>query len=183
MSEHEITTAGPLLTRDGRLAEVGWARRPLRDANLDQAAPGRLRRWRLKRWDYYGIWTPDLFVSATLSHLGYAALAFVYVVDLRDGTIAEQTRIHLLGRGIDLPHDSDAGAVAFDDGAIRLAFAPAPGERRVRAAAPAFDGGRGLSIDLVLATPPAHESIVVCTPLGGDRFYYCLLYTSPSPRD
>jgi hypothetical protein len=42
----------------------------------------------------------------------------------------------------------------------------------VYAAAPGFAGGRGLTIDVVLAAPAAHESIVMCTPMGGDRFYY-----------
>ena len=61
LEQHEIAAAGPLLEAGGALAAPGWARRPLLDANLDAAATGALGRLRLKRWDYYGIWTPRLF--------------------------------------------------------------------------------------------------------------------------
>jgi len=172
MAQHEITTAGPLLATDGRLLERGWARRPLRDANLECAAPGLLQRLRCKRWDYYGIWTPHWFASATLSHIGYLGLAFVYAVDLRDGRIAGDTRLRPFGHGMQLPRNSDSGDSAFDDGRLRLAFDLTSETRRVYAADAAFDDARGLSIEVELATPPTHDSIVMCTPMGGDRFFY-----------
>ena len=172
LAEHEITTRGPLLADDGTLVEPGWARRPLRDANLERAAPGLLRRLRIKRWDYYGVWTPQWFASATLSHVGYLGLAFVYVVDLRDGRIVGDTRMRPFGRGMDLPRNSDSGNIAYDDGRVHLAFDLTPDARHVYAADAAFDGGRGLTIDVRLATPPSHDSIVMCTPMGGDCFFY-----------
>ena len=33
----ELTQAGPLLEAQGRLAQVGWSRRPLLDCNLEHA--------------------------------------------------------------------------------------------------------------------------------------------------
>lgn len=168
----EITETGPLLTADGRLAQAGWSRRPLRDANLECAAPGWLRALRIKRWDYYGVWTPELYASATVSHVGYVGLAFVYVVDLRSGAQAEATHVRPLGRGCELPRNSDRGDVAYDDGRMHLCFELADGVRRLRAVHAGFDRGRGLRMEVELAEPPAHESIVMCTPMGRDRFYY-----------
>jgi hypothetical protein len=34
-TQHEITTPSPLLTPRGHLAQVGWARQPLLDCNLE----------------------------------------------------------------------------------------------------------------------------------------------------
>ncbi len=171
MSEHEITTSGPLLDARGQLIESGWARQPLRDANLESAAPGLLQRLRHKRWDYYGIWTDEWFASATLSHVGYVGLAFVYAVELRSGRIAGDTRIRPFGRGIALPRNSDDGDLRYDDGRLRLAFTLTPDARHVQASDAHVDGGV-LTIDVRLLTPPAHESLVMCTPMGGDRFFY-----------
>ena len=38
MAQHEIVRPSPLLDDDGRLAQVGWARQPLLDCNLENAA-------------------------------------------------------------------------------------------------------------------------------------------------
>lgn len=172
MTQCEITDAGALLGADGRLLQPGWARRPHLDANLEQASHPVPRRWRIKRWDYYGIWTPELFASATLADLGYLGLAFVYVVDLATGEHVEQTRLRPFARGIDLPRSSERGSVNFADRVLRLSFETEAGRRRIHAEAPQFDHGRGLSIRVELACPVDHDSIVVATPMGGRCFYY-----------
>jgi ATP-binding cassette subfamily B protein len=49
---------------------MGWSRQPLLDCKLEDARFYSLRalqRFRIKRWDYYGISTPDHFFSATLA--------------------------------------------------------------------------------------------------------------------
>src|SRR5215470_3054862 len=168
----EIVSAGTLLDTGGRLREPGWARQPLFDANLEQAATGFLGRWRVKRWDYYGIWTPKLFASATLADLGYAGLAFFYVVDLVNRRCVEHTVTRLLGRGVTLPRNSDAGDATYDDGKTRVKFRVAPGKRRLDVTDLMFDEGRGLRINVELDCPAAHESVVVATPIGGGGFYY-----------
>ena len=132
----------------------------------------KFRPWRIKCWDYYGIWTPELFAAASLADLGYAGLAFAYVVDLRRGYDVEQTRIRLPPRRIELPRSSEAGTAIFEDARLRLRFSAAAGRREVNVSAPRFDRGRGLFIDMVLNETAAHESMVIATPMGGDRFYY-----------
>ncbi len=170
--QREITDPGPLLDDNGLLRLPGWARQPLFDANLERALPGVLRRLRIKRWDYYGVWTPELFASATLSDLGYAGLAFVYAVDLQAGRHVEHTRLRPLGRGCALPRNSDTGDVHYGDPRVSLAFELVPGMRRLRVSAPDFDGGQGLSMEVDLIARPDHESIVMATPLGDRCFYY-----------
>jgi len=45
---------------------------------------------RLKRWDYYAIFTPQRFFSATIAHLGYAGNIFVYTLDYASGALHEE---------------------------------------------------------------------------------------------
>jgi len=172
VAQREIAAAGPLLDAGGALAAPGWARRPLLDANLEAAATGVLGRLRLKRWDYYGIWTPGLFASATVAHLGYLGSVFTYVVDLASGRHVEHSIVRPFGRGVTLPRNSDAGEVRYDDGRTRLVFGVDRERRRLSVVDPDFDAGRGLAIEVALACPPRHESVVTATPFAGGGFYY-----------
>lgn len=169
--QHELTTSGTLLDARGRLRQRGWARQPRFDANLEV-----LSRWitatRLKRWDYYGIWTPDWYVSATVSHVGYVGLVFCYAIDLRSGHQPDHTITRPFGRGVALPRNSDSGDIHYDDGRLRFDLALSDTTRHLRVDDPSFDAGRGLQIDASLACPPTHESVVMCTPMQGDCFFY-----------
>ncbi len=174
--QHEITTPSPLLDAGGRLTQVGWARAPLLDCNLEQVAfyprPLRfLQRFRVKRWDYYGVTTPDRFFSATLADLGYAGQVFVYTVDFASGRHHEETLTIPLARGILLPRNSSEGESAFDDGKTRVRFQALSDERRLLVVWPSFDG-QPLAAEITLRLAPEHESTVVVIPIRGNRFYY-----------
>jgi hypothetical protein len=175
-TQHEILTPSSLLDAQGRLTQVGWARAPLLDCNLEQVAfyprPLRLlQRLRVKRWDYYGVTTPERYFSVTLADLGYAGQAFVYTVDFATGRCHEET--------LTIP----------PGGGIRPA-AQQHGRRkplRQRQGAPGLSGDAGrpphrrdlagfrrepLSAEISFATAPEHESTVVVIPIRGNRFYY-----------
>jgi hypothetical protein len=101
----ELTQPGPLLDASGRLAQAGWSRRPLLDCNLEQTrfyALRPLQRFRLKRWDYYAVFTPRRFFSATIADLGYAGNIFVYTLDFETGELHEEGLVIPLGRGLHL---------------------------------------------------------------------------------
>jgi len=173
--EREIVTAGALLESDGRLAQVGWARQPLLDCNLEKAGFYRwraLQRLRIKRWDYYGLITPEQFFSFTLADLGYAGQVFAYVVGLQDGDYREDTLTIPFGRGITLPRNSTEGVSAYEAGGVRLRFEVRPQARHLLVDWPAFAHGRGLSAEVSLSLPPEHESLVIVIPIGDRRFYY-----------
>lgn len=174
-TQHEITAASPLLDNQGRLTQVGWARGPLLDCNLEQAAfyarPLRfLQGLRLKRWDYYGITTPERFFSVTLADLGYAGQAFVYTVDFAARRHHEET-LTIRPGAVTLPRNSTGGTSRFANDKVQLTFDVAPDERRLSVAWADF-GGQPLSAEITLQTPPAHESTVVVIPIKGRRFYY-----------
>jgi len=174
--QRELTTASPLLDKSGNLVQVGWARQPLLDCNLENVRFYRLARplqaFRLKHWDYYGVTTPEFYFSATLAHLGYAGLVFVYTVDFVTAELHEETLLVPLGRGIQLPRNSDQGDSTFDNGKVRIAFRLEGPDRRVQVDWPAFKNGQGLSADVRLHLRPDHESMVIVIPIPERRFYY-----------
>lgn len=179
----EITQAGPLLTPDGRLAQIGWMRQPWLDCNLEAARFYRLRaaqRLRVKRWDYYAIFTPQRFFSATISDLGYAGNIFVYTLDFASGELYEEGIVAPLGRGVSLPRNSQDGASLYSGKAARLSFQVEAAARCLSIDWPGFHAGRGVQAEIRLDCPPEHESLNIVIPIAGPpgqpeqarRFYY-----------
>ncbi len=142
-TQQEITEATTLLDAQGNLTQIGWARQPLLDCNLEAARfyppllhP--LQRFRVKRWDYYGLTTSTHFYSFTLADLGYAGQVFAYVVDFEAGTYHEETLTVPLARGITLPRNSTAGLSAYEGRQAKLVFQTEPAGRRLSVAWPKF---------------------------------------------
>jgi hypothetical protein len=173
--QQELSTTSPLLDKHGDLVQVGWARQPLLDCNLEDASFYSIRplqTFRFKRWDYYGLTTPDFFFSATLAHLGYAGLVFAYTLDFHTGDFHEETLLVPLGRGIHLSRNSNQGNCTFDNGRVQVRFGLEENGRYLQLRWPAFNHGQGLEADLLLHQPPEHESLVIVIPIGKRRFYY-----------
>ena len=166
---------GPLLQRDGRLAQVGWARQPLLDCNLEAArfyALRPLQHFRVKRWDYYAVFTPRRFFSATIADLGYAGNIFVYTLDFETGDLHEEGLVIPLGKGITLSRNSDEGNSHYEDKRVKLDFSLLPGKRHLSVSWPDFHDGRGIQAEIDLSTPPGYESMNIVIPIGEKRFYY-----------
>jgi hypothetical protein len=171
----ELTQAGPLLDPSGRLAQVGWARQPLLACNLENARFYALRtfqRFRIKRWDYYAVFTPRRFFSATIADLGYAGNIFVYTLDFETGELHEEGLVIPLGKGITLPRDSSAGDCHFENDKARLDFRLSGDRRCLSVAWPGFHDGLGIEAEIALTCPPGYESMNIAIPIGGRRFYY-----------
>ena len=174
--QREITNPSPLLTPDGSLAQVGWARGPMWDCNLENARfyPTLLRplqRFRVKKWDYYGVTTPEIFFSATIADLGYAGTVFVYLVDFARKTYHEESKTIPLAAGVKLPRNSAEGESSYLGKKQKLRFWVEEGARRVQVAWMGF-GRETLEADITLAHPSDHESMVIVIPIGDRRFYY-----------
>ncbi len=173
--QQEITHPGPLLNADGSLAQVGWSRQPLLDCNLEAASFYALRflqPFRIKRWDYYAVFTPRRFFSATIADLGYAGNLFVYTLDFQSGDLYEEGLVVPFGKGVELPRNSDFGDSRFIDKRLKLHFSLHPGRRHLSVSWPSFLDGRGISAEIDLNAPPEYESMTIVIPIGSKRFYY-----------
>ena len=171
----EITESGPLLLPSGKLAQIGWARQPLLDCNLEETNiyPGRfMQSYRLKRWDYYAVFTPQHFFSATIADLGYAGNIFVYVLSFSTGELPEEGLVIPLSRGVQLPRNSTSGDAAFKDQRAALSFRRLPDQRVISVSWPEFNQGRGINAEITLSSLPHHESMNIVIPIGRKRFYY-----------
>jgi hypothetical protein len=174
MDQHEIKTPGPLLDRRGHLREIGWSPQPLLDCNLEDVSLywiKSLQRFRIKRWDYYGVTTPERYFSVTLADLGYAGQVFVYLVDFEQRTHFEETITLPFARGIVLPRGSSRGLSRFDGERVKVVFQAESGGRHVQLQWPTFKGG-GISADLHMHCAAEHESMVIVIPFALNRFYY-----------
>jgi hypothetical protein len=171
----EINQPGILLDEQGRLSQVGWSRQQPLDCNLENARFYRIRpfqRFRIKRWDYYAVFTPKRFFSATIADLGYAGNIFVYTLDFTTQELYEEGLVLPLGKSISLPRNSSAGESHFEDRHARLHFSTLPTNRKIEVSWPAFHGGRGIQAEISLAYLPQHESMTIVIPIGKKRFYY-----------
>jgi len=171
----ELTEPGKLLDIHGRLAHIGWSRQPMLECNLENAdfyVLKPLQKLRVKRWDYYAVFTPQRFFSATIADIGYAANVFVYTLDFASGEIHEEGIITPLGKGSRLPRGSESGQTSFENDQARLRFKVQSGTRTLSVDWPGFHNGRGIKADLTLDVPPQHESMTITIPIGRQRFYY-----------
>ncbi len=173
--QHELTEPSPLLDGTGRLIQPGWARQPLLDCNLENASfytVKPLQFFRIKQWDYYAVFTPTHFFSATVADIGYVGNVFVYVIDFQTKWYHEESILIPLAKGVNLPRNSTEGDVLFDNGKLRIEFLLDGNARRIQVDWPGFNQGQGVSSDITLTCPPDHESVVMVTPIGDKRFYY-----------
>jgi hypothetical protein len=179
----ELTDPGPLLNPDGRLAQIGWSRHQLLDCNLDHARFYTLRFLqflRIKRWDYYAVFTPQRFFSATIADLGYAGNIFVYTVDFETGACHEEGLVLPLSKGVQLSRNSTSGDSVYQGKHVQLSFKVSSERRELSISWPQFHEGRGIEAEITLQCPADHESITIVIPIGKKRFYYnrkinCLL--------
>ncbi len=173
-AQREITEASRLLDSSGRLVQTGWARQPLLDCNMEDAHTVGIRplqRFRAKRWDYYGVTSPDGYFSVTLADLGYVGMAFVYLVDFDAASYHEESVIVPPVRGVELARNSIVGDCSYSSKRVDVRFAVEDRGRRVTVRWDDFDGFR-LSADLYFSLAKDHESTVIVTPIPGRRFYY-----------
>ncbi len=171
----ELTQAGPLLQPNGQLAQVGWARQPILDCNLEAAhfyALKPLQHFRIKRWDYYAVFTPKRFFSATIADLGYAGNLFVYTMDFETGELHEEGIVVPFGKGMTLPRNSTEGNSHFEDARLKLDFSLFSDHRHLSVSWPSFHDGRGIRFEIDLQTLSEYESMNIVIPIGQKRFYW-----------
>lgn len=173
----EITTPDVLLDKQGNLKRAGWSRQPLADCNLENARflPGLLKPLqflRVKRWDYYAVFTPHRFFSATIADLGYAANIFVYTLDFASGELHEEGLVIPLSKGVSLPRNSQEGETTFEGKGAKINFRVLPGSRALFVDWPDFHQGRGIHAEISLLCPRDHESMTIIIPIEKKKFYY-----------
>ena len=155
----EITAPIDLCRADGGLnrGAVGFTRRPLHRANLRG-------RGRLKRWEYWGVMSPEAVFAITVSDLDYAALHAVYVLE-PDGRETVRTALVPFAR-VPFPDHAHGGAVRVRARGLAIDLDDDADGAWLSVAAP------GVSADLRVSRPTAHDGLGVVVPWDDRRFQY-----------
>ena len=170
MTQHEITTAAPLLDANGDLREPGWARSLLPVyCRQDIRAP----RTRIKEWDYYLITDGHIGLALTIADNGYMGLDSVSFLnfDERWEITKSPMRVFPMGK-TGLPETSRLGASEIAASGYALAFYHEDGARQLSFHMDHFRGKDAIE-GIVTLTDEPEDGIVIATPFQKPgHFYY-----------
>ncbi|QTD40594.1 DUF2804 domain-containing protein [Sporosarcina sp. Te-1] len=165
-AEREITE--PVLLCDGKgqlnPGAIGFARRPIIQSNLK----GHFMR--KKKWNYWCVFGEDLLFSATISHLDYAAVCFVYLLDYETQRFYEKQITLPIGRKVKMPEDV-LGNVKFMNERMSVQLVHLQGETHLSVTIPDFDS-EVLHADLHIGHPAQDDSLNVVIPRSRDIFQF-----------
>lgn len=155
----EISEPVDLCWPDGRLkpSSVGWSRRPLHRANLRG-------RGRMKRWEYWGVMSPEVFIGITVSDLDYAGLHAVYVRSA-DGFEARRSALVPFSK-VAFPQAIGSEPVRVRAKSLAIDFEPDADGARLAVQA------QGVAASMRVNRPEGHEALAVVVPWSSRRFQY-----------
>ena len=165
-AEQEILLPTLLCDKKGNLnpAAIGFARKPLITSNLT----GHMMR--KKKWNYWCVYGNEILFSATISHLDYAAVCFVYFLEYETQRYCEKTITIPLGGKLKMPTQV-LETVTFNNSEMAIDITYIHNETHLVVSIPNFDGDV-LRADLVIQHPIADESLNVVIPWNRKTFQF-----------
>ena len=165
-AEREITEPVALCVEKGLLnpEAIGFSRQPFIRSNLT----GHFMR--KKKWNYWCVYGEDLLFSATISHLDYAAVCFVYILDYETQRFYEKQITLPIARNVKMPEDV-LGNLKFTNGHLTVQTVHIQGETHLSVTIPDFDN-EVLHADLHILHPEQDESLNVVIPTSRDVFQF-----------
>lgn len=165
-AEREITGPVDLCVGKGMLnpEAIGYARQPFIKSNLT----GHFMR--KKKWNYWCVYGEDLLFSATISHLDYAAVCFVYILDYETQRFYEKQITLPIGRKVKMPEGVLDG-VTFTNDNLTVQLVHIQGETHLTVTISDFDN-EVLHADLHIIHPENDESLNVVIPNSRDIFQF-----------
>jgi len=164
--ERELTSPTLLCDQHGKLnrESIGWSRKPLVTSNLT----GHFLR--KKKWNYWCVFGQDALFSATVSHLDYALVCFVYYLEYETKDYFEKTIIvplkgnaimpNTVTGNVEVIHKNDGIFFIWDGQNIHL-----------KVSSKDF-GGKTLKADIKIHCPETLDSLNVVVPWSDDKFQF-----------
>ena len=168
MIANEITSPVHLSLENGHLnpEAIGWARKPLIHSNVSGSF------LRKKKWNYWAVTSPELMFSATISHIDYAAVIFIYILDLKTLDFNEKTALIPLGKGVDMPKEVQE-TIEVNHKDMLIHMIDHGNQTTIKVESADFDGkNTSLKAKIVLARPAGYESLNVVVPWSKKRYQY-----------
>ena len=170
MTQHEITSAAPLLDASGDLREPGWARSLLPVYCRQEI---RAPKTRIKEWDYYLITDGHIGLALTIADNGYMGLDSISFLNFDERWEITKSPMRFFPMGkTGLPETSRLGASEIAASGYALAFYHEDGARQLSFHMDAFRGKDAIEGIVTLTDEPL-DSIVIATPFQKPgHFYY-----------
>ena len=164
--EREITEPVLLCDSKGLLnpEAIGFARRPIIQSNLTKNF------MRKKKWNYWCIYGEDILFSATISHLDYAVVCFVYILNYDTQRFHEKQITIPIGRRTKMP-ENVLENVIFNDDNLTIQMIYLQGETHLSVTIPDFDN-EVLHADFHIYHPPEDDSLNVVIPKSRNIFQF-----------
>lgn len=165
-------TSGPLLDKNGYLAQAGYATKLV--AEYDRNAI-KAKGIRIKEWDYYLVTSDDFAVALTMDDNSYMGMMSASIIEFGDNPWEKTTSkiIPFTWGKVGLPSSSVTGDVVYKDKTCDFCFENRPGYRRLKVTYKKFEGKEDFTCDIKLTEEP-EDSMVIATPFGKPKthFYY-----------
>ncbi|WP_438314718.1 DUF2804 domain-containing protein [Sporosarcina sp. FA9] len=164
--EREITAPVVLCDSKGLLnpEAIGFARHPLIQSNLSKNF------MKKKKWNYWCVYGENLMFSATISHIDYAAVCFVYILDYETQRFFEKQITIPMGRNVKMP-ENVLESIKFTNDNLTVQMFHIQGETHLSVTIPDFDN-EVLHADLHITHPPNDESLNVVIPKSRNIFQF-----------
>ncbi|MCR5348250.1 MAG: DUF2804 domain-containing protein [Bacilli bacterium] len=168
-----LLSPGPLLNEHGNLVEAGFAYSLVKQ--YDRAAI-KVRKGRIKEWDYYYVGNKDYGVALTVADNGYMSMASISVLEFGQNPFdVTKSVIGLFPYGkLGLPSDSSNGDIVFENKkkGFSMRFLHQGENRRLICSMDKFDKAkRAFRCDITL-TETVGKSMVIATPWEKPRHFY-----------
>src|SRR5690606_22536329 len=165
-AEREIFLPIALCDKKGNLnpEAIGFARRPIIDSNLS----GHFMR--KKKWNYWCVYGEEILFSATISHMDYAAVCFVYFLEYETQRYFEKTILIPLGAKVKMPTQV-LETIQYKNSEMSIQLTYFNRETHLTVTAPDFDGDP-LHAELTIAHPKDDDSLNVVIPWNRRTFQF-----------
>ena len=165
-AEREITGPVALCDDKGLLnpEAIGFARHPYIQSNLKNHF------MRKKKWNYWCVYGEDLLFSVTISHLDYAAVCFVYILNYETQRFYEKQITIPIGRAVKMP-ENVLDSVKFVNDNLTVQILHIQGETHLSVTIPDFDN-EVLHADFHIVHPVDDESLNVVIPRNREIFQF-----------
>ena len=168
--QHQLSN-GPLLTKQGTLAEAGYATSLVKTYDRKAIRGGAAR---IKEWDYYLIYNGKYGVALTIADNSYMGMLSASFLDFEARTEKTVSPMFWLPFGkTSFPASSASGDIKKSIKGTSGSFTHENGARRLKFHLDKFDGDRAFDCDILLSDAP-RDSMVIATPFAEKKtaFYY-----------
>lgn len=165
-AEREITEPVLLCNQKGLLnpEAIGFARQPIIQSNLTKNF------MRKKKWNSWCVYGEDLLFSATINHLDYAAICYVYILNYETQRFFEKQIVIPIGRKVKMP-ENVLENIKFMHDHLTIQILHLQYETHLSVTIPDFDN-EVLHADLHIYHPPEDDSLNVVIPRNRNIFQF-----------